>query len=89
MFIICRLTGYYTEAEYDTSDGRIDMVVKTEKYIYVFEFKFNKTAKVALEQIDTKEYLLQFRLDGRKLCKIGVNFSEKTNNIDDYDFHWE
>lgn len=89
LFIICRLTGYSTKAEYHTSDGRIDMVVKTEQYIYVFEFKFNKTAKEALEQIDTKEYLLPFRSDGRKLCKIGVNFSGKTNNIDGFIAIWE
>ena len=89
MFTICRLTSYHTEAEYHTSYGRIDMVVKTEKYIYVFEFKFNKTAKEALEQIDTKEYLLPFRSDGRILCKIGVNFSGKTNNIDDFIAIWE
>ncbi len=84
MFTICRLTSYHTEAEYHTSYGRIDMVVKTEKFIYVFEFKFNKTAEEALKQIDTKEYLLPFRSDGRKLCKIGANFSGETNNIDHF-----
>lgn len=87
MFTICRLLGYYTKAEYHTSSGRIDMVVKTQQYAYVFEFKFNKTAKEALEQIDTKDYPLPFGADGRKLFKIGINFSKETNNIDE--FVWE
>ena len=87
MFTVCRLMGYYTKAEYHTSSGRIDMVVKTQYYTYDFEFKFNKTAKEALEQIDMKDYPLPFNADGRKLFKIGINFSKETNNIDD--FVWE
>ena len=87
MFTICRLMGYYTQAEYHTSSGRIDMVVKAQQYTYVFEFKFNKTAKEALEQIDRKDYPLPFSSDGQKLFKIGINFSKETNNIDD--FVWE
>ena len=84
MFTICRLLGYYTQAEYHTSSGRIDMVVTTQQYTYVFEFKFNKTAKEALEQIERKDYPLPFSADGRKLFKIGLNFSKETNTIDDF-----
>lgn len=84
MFTVCRLMGYYTKAEYHTSSGRIDMVVKTQQYAYIFEFKFNKTAEEALAQIDAKDYPLPFNAEGRKLFKIGVNFSKETRNIDDY-----
>ncbi len=83
MFTICRLMGYYTIAEYRTSSGRIDMVVKTQQYAYVFEFKFNKTAAEALAQIKTKDYPLPFQFEGRKVFKVGVNFSKETRNIDD------
>ena len=84
MFTICRLMGYYTVAEYHTSRGRIDMVVKASDYVYAFEFKFDKTAEDALRQIDTKEYLLPFSADGKHMIKIGVNFSKETHNIDNY-----
>lgn len=84
MFTICRLMGYYTKAEYHTSSGRIDMVVTAQQYTYVFEFKFNKTAKEALAQIDAKDYPLPFSANGQKLFKIGINFSKETNNIDDF-----
>lgn len=84
MFTICRLLGYYTVAEYHTSNGRIDMVVKTSDYAYIFEFKFNKTAEEALAQIDSKEYPLPFQFDGQKVYKVGVNFSKETRNIDGY-----
>ena len=84
MFTICRLLGYYTKAEYHTSNGRIDMVVKANQFTYVFEFKFNKTAQEALAQIDTKEYALPFQTEGQKVFKVGVNFSKETRNIDDF-----
>lgn len=84
MFTVCRLMGYYTQAEYHTSNGRIDMVVKTQQFVYVFEFKFDKTAEEALAQIDTKDYSLPFQHDERKMFKIGINFSKETRNIDSF-----
>lgn len=84
MFTVCRLLGYYTTSEYHTSNGRMDMVVKTPQFIYVFEFKFNKSAEEALAQIDEKDYPLPFEADGRKIFKIGINFSKETRNIDSF-----
>ena len=84
LFLICRLVGFYSQAEYRTSRGRMDMVIKTKDYIYVFEFKFDKSAKEALEQIDSKDYPLAFQQDERTLYKVGVNFSSQTKNIDEY-----
>lgn len=84
VFIVSKLLGYVVEAEYKTANGRIDMLVRTSKYLYLFEFKFNRTAQEALSQIDDKDYLLPFTLDGRTPIKVGVNFSSKTNNIDEY-----
>ena len=68
--------------EYHTNDGRIDLVLQTEKFIYIMEFKLSGTAEEALQQINDKRYALPFEADGRKLFKIGINFSEKTRNIE-------
>ena len=46
------------------------------------EFKLNGTAEEALQQINDKRYALPFEADGRKIFKIGINFSEKTRNIE-------
>ena len=68
--------------EYHTSRGRIDLVLQTDKFIYIMEFKLNGTAEEALQQINDKNYALPFEMDGRKLFKIGVNFSAETRNIE-------
>ena len=75
--------GFYIDAEYRTSDGRIDLLLKTDDYIYVMELKLNGTAQDAIDQIDAKGYTLPFRTDSRKLFKIGISFSNTTRNIDD------
>lgn len=56
--------------------------MKTADYIYVMEFKLEGTAEEALQQIEEKQYALPFEADLRKLFKIGVNFSNKTRNIE-------
>ena len=80
-YLIFKLLGFYTEVERRTSDGRMDAVVKTPQHIFVFEFKVDKPAKEALDQINSKEYALPFTADGRQLFKIGVSFSSKTRKI--------
>ena len=82
LFIVFRLLGFYTEVEYHTSSGRIDMVVKTNDYIYIMEFKLEGTAEEAIKQINDKQYALPFASDGRKLIKVGVNFNNTIKGIE-------
>ena len=82
LYIVFKLLGFYTQVEYHTSNGRIDLVLQTPDYIYVMEFKLNGTAEEALQQINDKGYALPFATDARTLYKIGVNFSPETRNIE-------
>ena len=82
LFIVFRLAGLYTQVEYRTSKGRIDLVLQTGDYIYVMEFKLDGSAEEALEQIEDRQYALPFASDPRRLFKIGVNFSSRTRNIE-------
>ena len=84
LFIVFKLIGFYVKAEYHTSEGRIDLVLQTDRFIYLMEFKLNGTADEALRQINEKGYALPFASDPRQLFKIGVNFSAKTRNIEEW-----
>ena len=83
-YLITKLLGFYTEVERTISNGRIDMVAMTKDYIYIFEFKYDKNADVALKQIEDKGYAKPCVNDHRKLFKIGVNFSRDNRCIDDW-----
>ena len=75
LFVLFRLLGLSVNAEYMTSDGRIDLLVTTEKYRYVIECKLDSTPAVALKQIHDKEYGLSWTLDEKETMLIGLNFS--------------
>ncbi|MBO8482757.1 MAG: PD-(D/E)XK nuclease domain-containing protein, partial [Bacteroidetes bacterium] len=82
LFIVFRLAGLYTKVEYHTSRGRIDLVLQTDSYVYVMEFKLDGSAEQAIAQIEEKQYTLPFAKESRKVYTIGVNFSSETRNID-------
>ena len=84
IYLTLTLMGFYVRAEYHTSDGRCDAMVQTDRFIYIFEFKYDKSAREALEQIERKRYAAPFAADTRKIFRIGVNFSPETRSIDEY-----
>ena len=82
-FAIFRLLGYYIKAESHTSDGRIDAVAETDKWVYLFEFKLNKDDS-ALEQIKEKEYFKPYLLSNKRIMLIGVNFDTDTGKLSNW-----
>ncbi len=71
------LTNYDILVEQHTAKGRIDITMETADTIYVMELKFNKSAEEALAQIEAKHYADAFKMSGKKMVKIGLNFSVK------------
>ena len=84
LYTILLILGCDVTPEVPTSDGRIDMVLKTKRSIYVLELKYKKDAETAMEQIDHKDYAAAFADDKRKKYKVGINFSEDRRSIDDW-----
>ncbi|MDR2116149.1 MAG: PD-(D/E)XK nuclease domain-containing protein, partial [Planctomycetaceae bacterium] len=82
-YLLVTLMGQFVQTEVKTAVGRADAVIKTEDTIFVFEFKMSNhgTAEDALVQIDTKDYLIPYTADGRKLVKIGAEFNEKERTL--------
>ena len=84
LYVFFRLIGFYVEVERHTTNGRMDIVMQTSQYIYILELKLDKSADVALAQIEEKGYAKPFENDNRQLFKIGINFSTATRRIDDW-----
>lgn len=84
MYIIVKLLEDSVETEYRTARGRIDMLIKSRDFIYIMEFKTDSSAEEALRQIESKQYSLPFKNDGRKVIKIGVNFSSEQRTISEW-----
>ena len=82
-YLIMRLIGVYTVyTEKVQSHGRVDCIVETPGYIYIFEFKLDGSADEAMRQIEEKGYAREYESDNRKLYKIGAVFSSETGTIE-------
>ena len=82
--IVFTLLGKYAVCELHTSQGRIDCVVETAKYVYLFEFKRDDSAEKALKQIEDMHYADSYAADRRILYKVGVSFDSKTRQLSDW-----
>ncbi|MDE7440683.1 MAG: ATP-binding protein [Muribaculaceae bacterium] len=80
-YILFTLLGFYTQVERFTYIGRIDFILKTSKFIYIFEFKFGGTAEQALRQIKEKDYAGPFKMSEKKILLIGANFDKRKRNL--------
>ena len=82
--IMCLISVYTVYTEKVPSHGRVDCIVETPDYVYIFEFKLGGTAEEALSQIEEKGYAREYESDSRKLYKIGAVFSSETGTIEDW-----
>ena len=78
IYITFTLLGKYVQCEMQTYKGRIDCVIETERFVYIFEFKRDGSADEALKQIEEQDYAAPYAADPRTLYRIGVNFDSDT-----------
>lgn len=79
-FLLAVLCGTSVIAEHDGYKGLSDLEVATNRFIYLFEFKYNKSVKEAMYQIHNRDYHGRFAMDHRKLYLIAANFCEKKDH---------
>ena len=80
--LIFSYLGQYMQSEVHSSQGRADAVVQTLTDVFIFEFKFNRTAKAAMKQIKDKDYAGKHRASNKIITGIGVNFKTDKRVID-------
>ncbi|MDY4550821.1 MAG: PD-(D/E)XK nuclease domain-containing protein [Parabacteroides sp.] len=82
----CLLAQYENiDVEMRTPTGRVDMVMRTDKALYLFELKMNKSAAAAMKQIDLKDNPARFAQCGLPIVKVGINFDDERRTIGDWE----
>lgn len=79
--LVATLLSLESHAEEATDKGRVDLVIKTSSYIYLFELKIDSTPATAIEQIMNKRYYEKYLLDGRKLIVAGLCFNSSNEKL--------
>ena len=83
---ILNAIGLNVEVEKMISTGRIDMTVKTSRYIYVIELKLrnNGGKEAATEQILNRQYMEPFKADKRQVVGLGIELDEDGKGLLDW-----
>jgi hypothetical protein len=75
------LVSIESQSEILTNVGRIDLVIITAKYIYIFELKFNESPDVALQQIKDKHYYERYLNKGKDIILVGISFNHQKHAL--------
>ena len=81
--LFMEMLGAKVGAEEGSARGYADAIIETKKFVWVFEFKFNKSAKAAIRQIREKGYADPYKGDKRPVTLVGINFRALKRNIDE------
>ena len=80
-YVVLRSIGVNVNGEVKTNDGRIDMVVDLPNDIYIVEFKLDRPAAEAMEQIKGKDYAGKYALSKKSVTLVGISFSAAKRTI--------
>ncbi len=81
VYVVLKAIGAGVQSEVQTNDGRIDMVAEVPGEIYIIEFKLDRPASEAMDQIKGKEYAGKYALSKKRITLIGISFSSEKRTI--------
>ena len=76
------MTGANPQPEVASMLGYADAVIETPTDVFVFEFKYRRSAKAAIRQIRDRGYADKWTGGPRPVTLIGINFNPRKRNID-------
>lgn len=76
------LLGVYIQSEVHTKKGRADALVEFEDGVYCLEFKLDRSAAEALDQIRERAYTEKYHGSGKTIHHIGINFSSEKKMVE-------
>ena len=78
--------GFKVEVEHMLATGRIDIIAKTARYIYVLELKLSNNGgkEAAAKQIADRNYTEPFKADKRKVIALAVELDSEGKGLVDW-----
>ncbi len=80
IYIVLKIVGIQIQCEIQSNFGSTDAVIKTDKRIYIFEFKMG-SAQAALDQIKKKKYYAPYLPDKREIVMVGFSIDKRERNL--------
>ena len=80
--LFAAMVGANPQPEFATARGYADAVIERPDAVYVFEFKYNRTAEEAIRQIRERGYADKWSGGPRPVTLVGLNFDPQRRTID-------
>jgi hypothetical protein len=84
LYLAFGLLGYHVQCERPSRHGRSDLALLLPDKTYVMEFKLDRSAQEALQQIRDKGYAQPYLGQNREVVLVGVNFSSAKKGIEEW-----
>lgn len=82
LYVMFSFLNKFVYSQVRVAKGRMDILVMTSKTVFVMELKLNGRVDEALRQIDDRSYSIPWQSEGRRVVKVGINFSTKERTIE-------
>lgn len=83
MHVLMYSTGMAVFSELQSAQGRLDTICIGQNAIYIFEFKLDATASIALKQMKKQNYAVPYLLENKNIYLVGVNFISAEKKINE------
>ncbi|MCB0842502.1 MAG: ATP-binding protein [Bacteroidetes bacterium] len=90
IYLVTSFMGFHVQSEITKHKGRLDLLVETDDYIYIMEFKLDEPAKNAIQQIKNRKYAAGYRNSSKTIYLVGIGFSREERNVEGFEVEvWE
>lgn len=79
------MLGMRPQSEVASSRGESDLVLETVDSVIVFEFKYDKSAQEAMDQIIQKKYYEKYMHKNKAIVLVGIDINFKNKDLE---FEW-
>ncbi|MEM9887478.1 MAG: AAA family ATPase [Bacteroidota bacterium] len=84
IYLVTTFMNLNVQSEITKHKGRLDLLVETEDYLYLMEFKLNEPIENAIEQIKNRAYAAAYKNSPKQVRLVGISFSKEERNVEDW-----
>jgi len=85
IYLICTFLNLQVQTEITKHQGRLDLLVETDDFLYLMEFKLDAPADDAIEQIKSRKYITSYKNTPKKILLVGIGFSKEERNVENWE----
>ena len=90
IYLISSFLDLHVECEITKHKGRLDLIVETEKFLHLMEFKSDEPAENAIKKIKNREYIKSYANSLKTIYLVGIGFSKTERNVEAWEAEiWE